>query len=92
MPVHVCESEQLRQTVRTDMQLLLGVASISFSAASPLPLSRLSIVHFVGLFLLFLFFLVFCFLSGGISPARKGSLSLAYWNNAFSQAVLGTSP
>lgn len=61
MPVHVCESEQLRQTVRTDMQLLLGVASISFTAASPLPLSRLSIVHFVGLFLLFLFGVLFSF-------------------------------
>lgn len=31
----------------------------------------------------FPFFCVFCFLSGGISSARKGSSWLAYWNNAF---------
>lgn len=81
MPVHVCESEQLRQDVRTAVWLLLAVFLLS---TSDIPLHLLSIGQTACFLVVFFFSFFPClfFISGDISPERKGSLSCAYWNKA----------
>lgn len=56
MPVHVCESEQLRQDVRTAVWLLLAVFLLS---TSDIPLHLLSIGQTACFLVGFFFFLFF---------------------------------